>query len=584
MAISRGTGGWVISEESDKTLRRAADRLLMGTATRSSALRRRIDWIAVWVITGAASGFAVLSFVFAATGQTSEWWGVVSSGTIAGIGGWMLITKRPNLVVALAIAVPIEVLRFRADFPDLNYAVLGVQFTAFGLLAATMRPDRWLRMSIATVIAVLGAFGADVALGNDDPRVLYHATATGAGIVFVAWVLHVTTRAAQVREEDLQNLIDAAPVPTIVVDYTETRQMLMTLGRLSPRALRAHLLVNPRVVRTALELRLGVRANEEWSSFYGRTAIDLEEVTEVIDGGVATEYYATLVEHCASLIEGNPVVRREHRVRDASGDLRWIRSTWKVPSFGGELDYSSVLISDVDVTTLKEAEAVLAEQIDSKDRFLASISHELRTPITAVAGFAQELAANLDTFGSDEARELLSVVAREATDVADIVDDLLVAARPDGFELTVAREPVGVADVIATVAPGHEVEWRTGRDVDVIADTGRVRQILRNLVTNAERHGGTAIVLRVETAADRVAITVSDDGDGISPELEETLFDAYARGTKDPGLTESFGLGLFISRRLALQMDGDLTHARSAGRTEFRLELPLARDQMAGSA
>ncbi|NIQ31136.1 MAG: sensor histidine kinase, partial [Acidobacteria bacterium] len=78
------------------------------------------------------------------------------------------------------------------------------------------------------------------------------------------------------------------------------------------------------------------------------------------------------------------------------------------------------------MTTLKEAEAVLAEQIDSKDRFLASISHELRTPITAVAGFANELATSLDTFDSAEARELLSLVAREASDVAGIVDDLLV--------------------------------------------------------------------------------------------------------------------------------------------------------------
>ncbi|NIQ31135.1 MAG: hypothetical protein GTN89_12355, partial [Acidobacteria bacterium] len=276
----------------------------MGIVMRSTALRRRIDWIAVWVITAAATGFAILSFVFAVTGQTSEWWAVLSSGVIAALGGWMLVTRRPNLVLALAVAVPIEVLRFRADFPDLNYAVLGVQFTAFGLLAATMRPDRWLRWSIATVLAVFGAFTADVALGNDDPVVLYHAAATGAGIVFVAWVLHVTTHAAQMREDDLQNLIDAAPVPTVVVDYSETRQMLLGMKALSPRALRAHLLANPRLVRDALALRLGVRANAEWNAFYGRTTADLEDLDRIIESGETSGLFASLVEQCAAMIEG----------------------------------------------------------------------------------------------------------------------------------------------------------------------------------------------------------------------------------------------------------------------------------------
>lgn len=243
-------------------------------------------------------------------------------------------------------------------------------------------------------------------------------------------------------------------------------------------------------------------------------------------------------------------------------------------------EYGEVMVMIRDITTRKEAEAQLESAIRSKDQLIASVSHEIRTPLTAVLGFT-ELLVDDAVDGALERRDVVSLIARQARDMAYIVEDLLVAARAEIDSLSIARRPVSVVTEI-----GHVVEAinREGENlfeiaVDVcyaIGDPGRVRQILRNLMTNALKYGGPHRRIETTTSDGFTRISVCDDGMPISSDESETMFEPYARAEVSPAQPGSVGLGLTVSRALARLMGGDIVYAHADGWTTFTLALPAA--------
>ncbi|MDH3259536.1 MAG: GAF domain-containing protein [Acidimicrobiia bacterium] len=229
----------------------------------------------------------------------------------------------------------------------------------------------------------------------------------------------------------------------------------------------------------------------------------------------------------------------------------------------------------------QEAEAQLRETLRSKDEFVATIAHELRTPLTAVVGFAQVLRDGGSDLPSEERAEMIRMIADEGVDLTNIVDDLLVAAKAEAGTLTVSRVPVDLRAQAAQVLEGWgadaagRIEF-IGPSVHTVGDPVRVRQILRNLVSNAFRYGGERIRVSVSSDHSTGRVAVADNGTGVSTEDQETIFEPYRRAHNAPGLTASMGLGLTISRQLARLMDGDLTYFREAGDSIFALTLPRA--------
>jgi signal transduction histidine kinase len=219
------------------------------------------------------------------------------------------------------------------------------------------------------------------------------------------------------------------------------------------------------------------------------------------------------------------------------------------------------------------------ELIRSKDQLIAAVSHELRTPLTGVLGFAEMLRDNRQDFTPEDEDVMLRSIAEEAADLTNLVEDLLTAARARMGSLTIVAAPVPLRPLIArvvetTVRAAHHVVV-TGDDATVFADEGRVRQILRNLITNAQRYGGHKIHIATLTDGDEVHIRVSDNGDGIPESDQERIFAPY-ESAHDPGTQPgSLGLGLAISRSLARLMEGDLCYHRSDGWTTFDFRLPM---------
>lgn len=224
-----------------------------------------------------------------------------------------------------------------------------------------------------------------------------------------------------------------------------------------------------------------------------------------------------------------------------------------------------------------------ARRLSIQRQFTSMVSHELRGPLTSIRGFAQLLIDNETTLASGERAEIHGLIEQEAENLNTLVDDILIILRFESGNLHVAAENVNVrkaADEImaalAHMARGNEVVVDVDPAHTAVGDEARIRQVIRNLVTNAIKYGGTRIEIISELRGDTLHLSVVDDGEGIPSDLRRRLFDDYAQGTNADGST-GYGLGLGISRRLAHLMHGDLVYedAQPTG-AQFTLALPAA--------
>jgi signal transduction histidine kinase len=218
----------------------------------------------------------------------------------------------------------------------------------------------------------------------------------------------------------------------------------------------------------------------------------------------------------------------------------------------------------------------------SRDQFLAAISHEIRTPLTSILGWSRLLRDERSALGAAEKDEALRLIESEATEVTDIVEELLTAAQLDSGALTVRSRRTDLEEEVAAVilAKCLDPEDRIaveGTAAPAWADPLRVRQIVRNLVTNATRYGGGETWISISSDETWCTLSVSDNGSGIPPELEHHIFDPYVQAGHARGTQQPIGLGLTVSRHLALLMGGELSYHRESGATRFELTLPVAR-------
>ena len=226
---------------------------------------------------------------------------------------------------------------------------------------------------------------------------------------------------------------------------------------------------------------------------------------------------------------------------------------------------------------------------DEKTDFIATISHELRTPMAAVYGAAETLLRRGIDASSEEGRQLLEMIAQQATRLRQVTEEVLLTSSLDRGEVRIERRPVDVGELVQSTVNAMQAELEPVHiEVDAPAgavaagDPDRIQQVLVNLLENAVKYGGSSDVkVRVEATNGAVRVLVADSGPGILPAERERIFEKFFRGgaplTRSSG---GAGLGLYISRELARRMGGRLhvTSRPGAGAT-FVLELPRSGSQ-----
>lgn len=367
-----------------------------------------------------------------------------------------------------------------------------------------------------------------------------------------------------------QMLFEESPAAVLEEDWSEAIAYVSSEYSGKPTRIRQFLLAYPEVVRRAVSRAKVVRANE--AALHLLDIVDPARFLGYRDPNAVTdENIEAFVSALVTLYEGGKSWEREIPIRARAGERRWLLYRAVDTSSGAQ--GSSIVAGLADITHMKARNEAMAQAVRSKDEFIANISHELRTPLTVILGITSELARD-DSLADEERSELLQLVSWQASEMANIVEDLLVAARADVGTVTVQLGGVDlVAELLETInGLGVSIEMPTETPPPVLADPHRVRQILRNLLTNAQRYGGPRCRVVIGALRDAVWLEVRDNGNGIPDEESERIFDPYVTS----GARGSVGLGLSVARQLAELMGGTLHYERSAAESVFRLQLPIA--------
>ena len=224
-----------------------------------------------------------------------------------------------------------------------------------------------------------------------------------------------------------------------------------------------------------------------------------------------------------------------------------------------------------------------ARQERSSAELVATVAHELRSPLTSVKGFTATLLSKWERFTDEQKRLMLETVDADADRVTRLITELLDIARIDSGRLELRRQVVDVsaavhrhvrrlsASLVGEAQYDRFVVQPHGQLPEMWVDPDKLDQILTNLMENAVRHGAGTVTITVEPDGDGAAVTVSDEGQGIPADMVSRVFTKFWRGSRRGGT----GLGLYIVKGLVEAHSGTITVGSApSGGAQFRFTLP----------
>lgn len=283
---------------------------------------------------------------------------------------------------------------------------------------------------------------------------------------------------------------------------------------------------------------------------------------------------AGIQRYCAGgepvLVGGDPV---EVPARTRSGESLTIQLTLSDVTLGEGRRHVVAVIRDV--TELRRTEQELRRVNDAMRRFVATASHDLRTPLASVLGFARLLVSDDPGVDAGQRMEFAAAIERGADRAARLVDSLLTLSQIQAGVVPQRAEPVELAaaarDAVSLADVDAEVRIADGMWIQV--DPDLLHRALVNLVVNAGLHGAPPITVDAETRSGFVEIAVTDGGPGVADDVVDRLFEPFARGDDAP--SGGTGLGLSIVAGLVEACGGSVFHDGSTiGGARFGFRLP----------
>lgn len=532
--------------------------------------------VLVWLV-ATLSGATAIMYILAGW-RSGDWRFVVGALGPALVTVFGVLTARlgagrllPLLLVASVVIVAEDQLLQVEDITNASLVPLAV----IGVAGAFFVPARWVVPYAASY--GIAMFSTQIPWAHIDANILQATTAAAAvtiGALCTGWIRRGFDR----RGERFRSLFQHAPVSMWLEDFTTVASEIAALQSRGVDDVESYLHSNPEEVRRLASLVEVKDVND--------AAVHLTEAPDrsVLIGRFSMDTFSrgaleSFIPQFVAVANDSETITAE-----LNGGLtvtgRHIEAllVWSAPQIGGAPDLANVTVAIVDITRQREAEQKLRSLVQSKDQLVATISHEIRTPLTAVVGIAEELRNPQSAIDGDERAELLALVAEQSLEVSRIVDDLLIVARSDAGNLVVDPRPIRLADEAPAVvrAVDATIPVEIEADAAVVADPHRVRQIIRNLVTNAQRYGGPDIRVVVKEQGSRSVVEVRDNGTALTPSGRTAIFEPYGRAEGGEVLAASVGLGLTVSRRLARHMGGDLTYEHDGYETIFALTLSSA--------
>lgn len=418
-------------------------------------------------------------------------------------------------------------------------------------------------------------------LHNFEARITPSGTDSALVIVRDVTTLKRTAAALEQQRTFLRQVIDFSPSMIFVKDYDArfvlANPIVANLYNVSPEAL------------------IG-KSDADFNSAAEEVQKFLEDDRRVIDSG-------------------EPLFIEEP-VTDSSGQIHWFQ-TIKVPIVSSDGASKYVLGVATDITERKEAEQQIQMQNESlvranrelavarkqaeaasklKSQFLATMSHELRTPLNAVVGYAQLQLAGMAGEMTDEQLGFQERILVNAQHLLQLINEVLDLSKIEAGRMELIEKPFNLRECLEEIMFQNRVlaeDKNLSFDLlfdeqlpeSIVGDRGRIKQIIINLVSNAIKFTDNGSV-KVEVglpSKQNWRVTVTDTGAGISPTMQETIFDEFRQA--ENGIERGgTGLGLAIVRKLVLMMGGNIRLTSEVGRgSAFTITLPLITEMQEAS-
>ncbi|MCZ4223354.1 PAS domain S-box protein [Pedobacter rhodius] len=266
----------------------------------------------------------------------------------------------------------------------------------------------------------------------------------------------------------------------------------------------------------------------------------------------------------------------EFRILGTDGEYKWLLAKG-TPRFHTDGTFMGYISSSVDITELKKDEI-------RKNDFIGMVSHELKTPLTAISGFVQVLQARAKKTEDNYALSALNRAYNQVKKMTTMINGFLNVSRLESGKLLIEKTQFQLDELLKELIDesdivqfSHEIKLEIKEPVSLFADRDKIGSVVSNLLSNAVKYSsaGTRIDVSCEVIDNKALVSITDHGIGIDAEDTEKLFDRYYRVNKQHTVS-GFGIGLYLSAEIIERHNGKIGVTSKVGEgSTFYFEIPL---------